>query len=1152
MIKSQSSPLRGDKRGAFLVCLSVLFIVIYSCSTPTENKLEVTALECEYLTNPIGIDEGTPRLCWKIVSDEDGVMQKAWQILVASDMEKLSNNEGDLWSSDTVFSDQSTQIKYSGKRLDSRQKAFWKVRVWDNKGNVSDWSDAASWEMAFLNQQDWKAKWIGDKDGIKPHLGQKNPAIYLRKTFEVKELPKQARVYISGIGYYELHINGKKVGNHLLSPNQTNYDRMLAVSVDEAIANDGSDLTNFAQRVLYETFDITDYLHKGENTVLVTVGSGWYLRTTRDEYLPMSYDNPRMIAQFEILSPTGKLQTVVSDNSWKVTTDGPIVDNNIREGEIYDARLENPAWYSAGFDDSKWRDAKIVRTPRGKLHAQMSPPDRITKEIAPVSVNEVREGVYRYDFGTMFSGWIEINKQGERGKQLKMVYFEEHGNTYDQRDIYIFKGEGKETWEPRFTWHAFRYVEITSNTPMTLDDVMGKVVHTDVKQAGEFSSENELFNTISNDYLKTQWDNMHGGVPSDCPHRERRGYTGDGQIAAQAAIYYLDMRAFYTKWLNDIADSQNRKTGYVPNTAPYHGGGGGVAWGSAYVIIPWYMYYYYGDSEILQKHFTGMRKYVDYLTNRTDKDGLIYINPADIWDLGEWVPPVETEIPRDFVASAYDYYDLTLLSKMADVIGENDMAVQLRNLAIKTKQAFNKRYLNSEKNSYSIGWQGANVFPLAFGLVPDENVKDVFNTLVNHIENVTNGHFDTGMMATPYVLEVLTKYDRADLAYTVMNQKDFPSFGYNIERGATTLWETWSGKESHSHPMFGSVCAWFFQGLGGINPDEKAPGFKHTIIKPSVVNDLNFVNATYESVYGKITSEWKVENGNLILRLTIPANTTATVYVPAKDAASVSVDKKNISQVAFENNRTIYDIPSGIYIFKSLDISGILKTPMLAAPVIEPADKTVFKPGSVTVNIHQNTPDAKIRYTLDGTEPDENSELFTKPFDLKNSATVKAKVFREDTKPSFTRRSKIVFVDKEKNGIKYRYYVGSWVKLPDFNKLQSVRTGRTYNFSLDGIDNLSDRFALLLTTTMVIEEAGKYTFTLNSNDGSKLYIDGKLIADSDGLHGFMAKRGTAVLSKGEHKIKLEYFQAGGGRGLELYFESENLEKQVVPADILLY
>ncbi len=989
MREFQSSPLRGDKREAFLVCLSVLFIVIYSCSTPTENKLKVTALECEYLTNPMSIDEGTPRLSWKIVSGEDGVMQKAWQVLVASDMEKLSNNEGDLWSSDTVFSDQSTQIKYSGKKLDSRQKAFWKVRVWDNKGNVSDWSDAALWEMAFLNQQDWKAKWIGDKDGVKPHLGQKNPAIYLRKTFEIKELPKQARVYISGIGYYELHINGKKVGNHLLSPNQTNYDRILAVSVNEAIANDGSNLTNFAQRVLYKTFDITDYLHKGKNTVLVTVGSGWYLRTTRDEYLPMSYDNPRMIAQFEILSPTGKLQTVVSDNSWKVTIKGLIVNNNIREGEIYDARLENPAWYSAGFDDSKWRDAKVVRTPRGKLHAQMSPPDRITKEIAPISVNEVRDGVYRYDFGTMFSGWIEINKQGERGKQLKMVYFEEHGNTYDQRDIYIFKGEGKETWEPHFTWHALRYVELTSDSPMTLDDVMGKVVHTDVKQAGEFSSENELFNTISNDYLKTQWDNMHGGVPSDCPHRERRGYTGDGQIAAQAAIYYLDMRAFYTKWLNDIADSQNRKTGYVPNTAPYHSGGGGVAWGSAYVIIPWYMYYYYGDSEILRKHFTGM------------------------------------------------------------------------------------------------------------------------------------------------------------------NQKDFPSFGYNIERGATTLWKTWFGKESHSHPMFGSVCAWFFQGLGGINPDKKTPGFKHTIIKPSVVNDLNFVNATYESVYGKITSEWKVENGNLKLKLTIPANTTATVYVPAKDAASVSVDKKNISQMTFENNRALYDIPSGTYIFKSLDISGILKTPMLAAPVIEPADKTVFKPGSVTVNIHQNTPDAKIRYTLDGTEPDENAELFTKPFDLKNSATVKAKVFREDTKPSFTRRSKIVFVDKEKNGIKYRYYVGSWVKLPDFNKLQSVRTGKIYNFSLDGIDNLSDEFALLLTTTMMIEKAGKYTFTLNSNDGSKLFIDGKLIADSDGLHGFMAKRGTAVLSKGEHKIKLEYFQAGDGRGLELYFESDKLEKQIVPIYILL-
>lgn len=1134
----------------YLVGLWLMTMLVSCAPSSNNNKLTVTNPECEYLTNPLGIDNPTPRLSWKLVSQQQGVMQKAWQILAASNIDNLKNNNGDLWNSDTVYSDQSTEIKFAGKRLESRQKVYWKVRVWDNRGNVSDWSEVSSWETALLNQADWKAKWIGDKDGVRPQLGQKNPALYFRKTFEVNELPKQARTYISGVGYYELYINGEKVGDHLLSPNQTNYDRMIAASVDRSIANDGGDLTHFAQRVLYETFDITDYLIKGENTVLVTVGNGWYLRTTREEFLPMSYDNPRMIAQVEILSPENKLQTVVSNNRWKVTTNGPIVNNSIREGEVYDARIENPAWYKSGFDDSNWKNAEIVRAPKGKLHAQMSPPDRITKLIKPVSVKEVKKGVYRYDFGTMFAGWIEIKKKGERGKRLKIVYFEDHGNTYDQRDIYIFKGEETETWEPRFTWHAFRYAEVTSDTPMTLDDVMGKVVHTDVKQVGSFNSSNELFNTISNDYLKTQWDNMHGGVPSDCPHRERRGYTGDGQIAAQAAIYYLDMRAFYTKWLNDISDSQNRKTGYVPTTAPYHGGGGGVAWGSAYVIIPWYMYYYYGDKEILRNHYDGMKKYIDYLTNRTDKDGLIYIKPDDGWDLGEWVPPVETVIPKEFVASAYYYYDLILLAKIADAIDKKSVASQLRDMAAKTQQAFNKRYLNREKSSYSIGWQGANVFPLAFGLVPDEKIDDVFSTLVNHIENVTNGHFDTGMMATPYVLEVLTKYNRPDLAYTVMNQKDFPSFGYNIERGATTLWETWSGKESHSHPMFGSVCAWFFQGLGGINPDEKVPGFKHVIIKPSVVNDLDFVNTTFESVYGTISSEWQVKEENLELRVTIPANTTATVSVPAKDAESVTIDTGNISQVNFENNRATYEISSGNYTFKSVDISAILKTPMLTAPVIEPSDTTVFIPEKLSVNIRQNTPNANIRYTINGSEPDENSQLFTKPFLLKKSATVKAKLFRKNTKPGFTRSSSIVFIDSEKNGIEYKYYVGSWSMLPNFNSIQAVRTGKIYNFSLDGIENLSDRFALVLSTTMKIRDAGKYTFTLNSNDGSKLYIDGRLIVDSDGLHGFMAQKGDVSLKKGDHKVVLEYFQAGGGRGLELYIESDKMEKQIVPADIL--
>jgi len=517
-----------------------LFVILFSCSEK-ENNIAVNSLECEYLTDPLGIDVPVPLLSWKMEANHDDVKQKAYRILVSSSEEKLRNDIGDMWDSDTVHSDKSLQIKYEGKKLQSRQKVYWKVKVWDNHDEVSDWSPVNTWEMAFLNASDWKAKWIGDKDGAPIKLGQKNPAVYLRKTFKIKGMPEKARVYISGIGYYELYINGKKVGDHVLSPNQTNYDKRRG--------NDPA-MKNFKTRVLYETFDITDYLQHGENTALVILGNGWYLRTEREEYLPLSYDYPRLISQLEVTYADNEVQTVVSDTTWKITTNGPITDNSITNGEIYDARLDNEAWYKPGFDDDNWQNAKLVRIPDGKLHAQMSPPDRVTSLIHPVSVKEVRKGVYRYDFGTMFAGWIKFKIKGKKGDKLKMIYFEDNGNNYDQRDTYIFKSDGVELWEPRFTWHAFRYVEIDgSSEPLTLDNGIGKVVHTDVEHTGKFECSNELFNTINADFVKTQFDNMHGGVPSDCPHRERRGYTGDGQIAAQAAIYNFDMRAFYTKCL---------------------------------------------------------------------------------------------------------------------------------------------------------------------------------------------------------------------------------------------------------------------------------------------------------------------------------------------------------------------------------------------------------------------------------------------------------------------------------------------------------------------------------------------------------------------------------------------------------------------------
>jgi hypothetical protein len=639
---------------------------------------------------------------------------------------------------------------------------------------------------------------------------------------------------------------------------------------------------------------------------------------------------------------------------------------------------------------------------------------------------------------------------------------------------------------------------------------------------------------------------MHGGVPSDCPHRERRGYTGDGQIAAQAAIYNFDMQAFYTKWLNDVSDAQNKVTGYVPNTVPYHSGGGGTPWGSAYIILPWYMYLYYGDVSILEQHYDGMKKYLDYLSTQTDKQGLIVEK-----ELGEWVPPEETAIPPSLVSSAFYYYDLMLMSKMAVSLDKHADADSFLAAASNVKDSFFQRYFHPEKGSYSIGRQGANVFPLAFDMVPTNHIPAVFQSLVENVEVNNKGHFDTGMMGTTYLLEVLTKYGRPDLAYTLMNRRDFPSFGFNIEHGATTLWESWSGNDSHSHPMFGSVCTWFFQGLGGIIPDPDAPGFKHTIIKPQIINELDYVNTTYPSVHGDIRSDWEVKNGDLKLSVTIPPNTSASIFVPGEDV-SFQPDDEGLTYVGFEDGKTQYEVSSGEYTFYSKDIEEKLKSPMLSIPVIDAPRLTLFSPDSVKVNIRQYSKNAMIRYTLDGSDPDEAANVFISPFTLRESAFIKARVYRDGSEPGFISSKKIVFINPDENGIVYYYYLGAWNRLPDYAKLEPVATGKVYNFDLNEFEKLDDQFGILFTGQLKIYTEGVYTFYLVSNDGSKLFIDNQLVVDTDGLHSFSGKSGEMQLIAGMHAIKLAYFQAGGGKGLTLEYEGPGTEKQKVPADVLFY
>lgn len=1130
----------GFKYGWSIAILALL--IINACSS---KKTEVIYdLKCEYNINPLGVEVETPRLSWKMKSNQRGAAQSAYRISAATSEELLNKGNPDLWDSGKIESDQSIQIEYKGKPLKSGMRVCWNVQAWDENGNELPISETAFWEMGLLNKSDWKAKWIGSPE-LDSWKGQELLSPLFRKEFQADKKIKRACAYISGLGYYELYINGKKVGDHQLSPNQTNYDRRAVEKWDE------SRIGNMTTTVLYETFDITSSLNAGKNALGVWLGNGWYIQADRPNDKPLWYDTPRLIAQFEIEYEDGTKDWIISDESWK-TTSSPIVYNGLHSGEIYDARKEQPGWNASGFDDAKWKDAVLVRPPTGKLKSQQSPPDRITRTIKPVSVTETEKGVYRFDLGEMISGWARLNISDEKGTEINLRFIEELGPTYGQTDTYILKGEGTEIWEPRFTWHAFRYVEVRgSKTPLTIDNLEGCVVNTDVQSAGSFYCSDSLLNRILKNYQSTQLGNMHGGIPSDCPHRERRGYTGDGQISAKSAIYNFDMAAFYTKWLNDVANAQNHLTGYVPNTTPYQDGGGGTAWGAAYVIIPWYMYLYYGDVQILREHYQGMKHWIEYMENSLDMDGILRNQ-----GLGEWVPPEIVQIPIDFVNTAYYFHCCDLMEKIADVLNNYSDKEHFKNLADAAKENINRTWFDSKSSNYSIGRQGANIFPLGFGFAKPGNENNILENLVqNLLKNKV--HFDTGILATPLLLDVLTQMGRVDLAYTLMTQRDFPSYGYMIESGATTIWETWLGDASHSHPMFGSVCQWMYQSLGGISPDPLNPGFKHSIIHPYPVKSLEFVYTSYSSPYGDIKTHWKWEGADYCLNVTVPPNTSALVYVLADDPEKVTEGDKPANQnpfVKFQNmdgQNAVFEIQSGSYSFKSNNARKLLRPSILPAPVISPKDTLASVGDSVKITISSGVDRADIYYTMDETEPDSTKNIYAKPFYLTEPAEIKAKSFNKGFIPSFQQSDIVDFMDPEINGLTYHYYEGVWTEIPDFSKLKSKNTGIVYEFGLDKIYPSKDEFALQFSGEIKIENAGEYEFFIHSNDGSRLFIDNKLVVDHHGLHGAdMEKRGKMMLDKGMHSLRLDYFQAGGGMYLSVQYKGPRIGKQDIPAKIL--
>ncbi|GEM_PF-27731 len=1132
-----------------LIALLIVTLIFSSCEFSKRKSIQPVNLRCENLENPIAIDITSPLLSWNLVSEKRGQLQSAYRILVAESEKNLENDNGDFWDSGKIESTQSVNIKYEGKSLKSRDVLYWKVKIWNADNEESAWSETSKWEMSFLEQTDWQAKWIGIAEDENPLSYETGPAPYFRHEINLTDKIKSAKVYVCGLGFYELYLNGNKVGDQVLAPAQTNYDKR---ALPKLLYHYDDQSTT---RVFYNTFDVKNQLQKGENVVGMILGNGWYNQRDRAVEGDLWYSTPRLIFQMEIEYASGKKETITSNEDWKVAT-GPLLHDGIFTGEIYDARLENEGWNLAGFNAESWQKARLVKAPTGKMESQLAPPDKVIRTFKPASVSTKEDGLIVVDAGEMISGWVRLRINEKSGQEISEQYIEELGSAYGQKDVYISNGTENEIYEPRFTWHAFRTIEISGITQqLTKDDIDIVTVNTDVPPVGTFSCSNELFNKIQENYIRTQLGNFHGSISSDCPHRERLGYTGDGSILVESAIFNFDMTNFYQKWTNDMDDARNKMTGFVPHTAPYWGGGGGPAWGSAYVITPWFNYLYYGNSRILEQHYSGMKQWVEYLGTRTDENGIIVREEPRGWCLGDWAPPGKIEIPPAFVNTCYYFYVTDLMSKIATVLANKSDAEYFKKLAEEIKEVINTHFFDKGKNQYWEGRQGADVFPLAFGIVPEEHVKGVLKNLTENI-NKNKGHLDTGILATPLLLDILTKYGMEDLAFSIMNQRDFPGFGeYILGKGATTLWEHWDGTSSHSHPMYGSVIRWFYQAVAGIYPDVENPGFKNVIIKPALCGDLTFASADYNSINGKITSEWKLVDGDLHFNIEIPANSTATVFIPAENLANITEGGKGLDKtrgfefVKMENNRAVYKIGSGKYSFVSKDVASLIQPVMhTSTPVILPKDTLFTKSDKALFSVHSATEGAEIYYTTDGSVPTEKSILYSTPIPLDSDATIKAIAYKESLLSSYVQTEKVKFVDPKINGVNYTVYEGEWENKPDLKKLKAVSSGRQYDFNVNQIKKREDYIAVIFNGFIQIEKTGVYTFYSSANNGSWFYINNKLVVDNPAG----TESGEIILKKGKYPLKVIYFENTGTESLDVFMRGPGSEKETIPPAMLFF
>ena len=862
-------------------------------------QIQPTELKTEQLTEPLGIETPRPRFRWLLDSDERDQLQTGYQVLVATSLEKLQADKGDKWDSGKVSSDNSVEVPYGGSELASGEGCYWKVRVWDKNGRPGAYSVPSFFEMGLRKQSDWQGKWIAARNGVSSPI--------FRRAVSIEKPVRRARMYISGIGYYELFVNGKKVGDRVLEPASTYYNNDQPFKLNT--------------RVLYAAYDVTRYLQTGANAIGVMLGHGWYSAEADTAPSPAGRapygDRPRLILQMNVELADGQTFSVVSDSKWK-TSPGPITYNDLFNGETYDARLEQPGWDKPGFNDSSWENALLAEPPSGALTAELLPPGRVVQTIQPVKMLTPKEpefygATYIYDFGQHFSGWVRIRVSGPRGAKVVLkygsrIYPEDDtldtrsnmppGSEARQTDTYILKGEGTEVWEPRFTLHGFRYVEVRglTDTP-AVQGIEGRFVRSAVESNGSFASSNELLNQIHHNIQWTFMTSFQGLLQDAADRAERQSWLGDPGFVAEDYIHNYDMAAFWEKWLNDIQDSQ-KEDGDVPFISPLHWRNGMSAyemwpcWKSTYPLFAWYLYQYYGDKRVLEDHYASLKKLVDLLSANASG----YIISVG---LGDHMEPQENgfshfsprHTPAGLTSTAYYYYDAWILSRIAEVLGKSEDAKRYSVLALNIKEAFNRRFFDFGSNQYAAGSQTSNALPLYLDMVPQERVPAVVKNLVDDIVTKHNGHLSTGIIGSNALAQALPQFGAAAVLYRIATQTTYPSLGYQVMQGATTVCETYECGPwlSQNMKMFGSIDKFFYCNLGGINLG--SPGYRRILIKPQPVGDLRSVTASRRTVRGTISVAWIKGDTSLDLRVSIPPGTEADVSIPKLGLTDLVVEE---------------------------------------------------------------------------------------------------------------------------------------------------------------------------------------------------------------------------------------------------------------------